>query len=216
MSSVHGFAELLMSREFDAQTTRTIAGTIHRQSSLLVSMVNELLDLARIESGRGRDFDIRLHPLGPIVRETVDGLLISGDSRKVEIDPSIDADLTVAVDASQLRLALTNVLSNAYKYSRGAGRIWVDAVVAERNQRRHAGLRIGDAGIGMTPEQLSRIFERFYRADPGGSIPGTGLGMSLVKDIVELMGGAVEVSSEAGKGTCVTLWLPLLPAAEER
>ena len=74
------------------------------------------------------------------------------------------------------------------------------------------GVRIADQGIGMTPEQLGRVFERFYRADASGNIPGTGLGMSLVKEIVELHGGDVEVASEYGKGTTVTLWLPVAEA----
>lgn len=70
-------------------------------------------------------------------------------------------------------------------------------------------MRVTDHGIGMSPEQLARIFERFYRADPSGSIPGTGLGMSLVKEIVELQGGRVDIASTPGRGTTVTLWLPL-------
>ena len=69
------------------------------------------------------------------------------------------------------------------------------------------GIRVTDQGIGMTPEQLSRVFERFYRADPSGNIPGTGLGMSLVKEIMTLMGGEVELRSEPGQGTEATLWL---------
>jgi PAS domain-containing protein len=72
-----------------------------------------------------------------------------------------------------------------------------------------------DQGIGMSPEQLAGVFERFYRADPSGNIPGTGLGMSLVKEIVELQGGRVEVLSQLGSGTTVTLWLPLAAATAE-
>jgi len=71
------------------------------------------------------------------------------------------------------------------------------------------GLRVADHGIGMTPEQQARIFERFYRADASGNTPGTGLGMSLVKEIIELHGGRVDVFSEIGTGTVVTLWLPV-------
>ena len=70
------------------------------------------------------------------------------------------------------------------------------------------GIRITDQGIGMTPEQLNRVFERFYRADASGRILGTGLGMSIVHEIVTLHGGRVELSSEPAVGTSVTLWLP--------
>lgn len=209
MSSVHGFAELLASREFDAETRRTIARTIHRQSSLLVQMVNELLDLARIDAGQGRDFDMKLQPLMPIVRETVTTLLVPDDPRPVDLVAAAGDAAQVEVDASKLRLAITNVVANAYKYSRGKGsiRVWLPT----RNNRGTAqvGVRVQDEGVGMTPEQLGRIFDRFYRADPSGDVPGTGLGMTLVKEIVEAMRGSVEVMSEFGRGTTVTLWLPV-------
>ena len=66
-----------------------------------------------------------------------------------------------------------------------------------------------DEGVGMTPEQLDRVFERFYRANPAGEVPGTGLGMTLVKEIIEAMHGSVEITSEFERGTTVTLWLPV-------
>ena len=72
-----------------------------------------------------------------------------------------------------------------------------------------------DQGMGMTPEQRSRLFERFFRADTSGNIPGTGLGMTIVKEIVELHGGQVSLSSERGVGTTVTLWLPTMCAVQE-
>ena len=75
------------------------------------------------------------------------------------------------------------------------------------------GLEVRDQGIGMTPEQLARVGERFYRADESGTIPGTGLGVSIVKEIIELLGGRMTLESTLGRGTTVTLWLPLLQPA---
>jgi signal transduction histidine kinase len=75
--------------------------------------------------------------------------------------------------------------------------------------RRYAVVQVQDHGIGMTPEQLEKAFDRFYRADTSGNIPGTGLGLSLVKEIADLHQGRVEMSSEFGKGTRVSLWIPL-------
>jgi len=209
MSSVHGFAELLVSREFDAETRRTIARTIHRQSALLVQMVNELLDLARIDAGRGRDFAMEVQPLSPIVEETAAALLMPDDPRRVDLVPAAGDSLRVNVDASKLRLAITNVIANAYKYSRGRGaiRLWLPTRISAG--RAEVGIRVQDEGAGMTPEQLGRIFDRFYRANPAEDVPGTGLGMTLVKEIVEAMHGSVEVESEFGRGTTVTLWLPV-------
>jgi signal transduction histidine kinase len=117
----------------------------------------------------------------------------------------------VRADRDKLAQAIANVLSNAYKYSPSGGDVilrWV-----EDEGCAWAGLQISDAGIGMTPQQLSRVSERFYRADASGNIPGTGLGMSIVKEIVELLGGRLALESELGRGTTVTLWLPLATEA---
>ena len=69
-------------------------------------------------------------------------------------------------------------------------------------------IEVRDQGIGMSPAQLERAFERFYRADPSGNIPGTGLGLCLVKEIVELLGGRIELESAPGQGTCARVWIP--------
>ncbi|MET0335733.1 MAG: sensor histidine kinase, partial [Rhizobacter sp.] len=102
-----------------------------------------------------------------------------------------------------------NVLSNAIKYSPDGGQIVVDTLAGTVREMPAVGVRVRDYGIGMSPAQKARVFERFYRADPSGSIPGTGLGMSLVKEIVELHGGRVEIETELGCGTAVTMWYPL-------
>ena len=78
-------------------------------------------------------------------------------------------------------------------------------------QGAQVGVQVQDDGIGMTPEQLNRVCERFYRADSSGQIQGTGLGMSIVKEIVELSGGHLQIDSTLGAGTTVTLWLPAAP-----
>jgi signal transduction histidine kinase len=202
---------LLASREFDRATTQSIALTIHRQSSLLVQMVNELLDLARIESGRGLDFAMKRQPLLPIVRDTVETVMMPNDPRRVELQPGAGERAWVVVDAAKLRQAVTNVVSNAFKYSAGKGAIRITLPTRTHEARDEVGIRVEDEGRGMTPEQLSRAFERFYRAEPAGPIPGTGLGLALTRDIVEAMHGRVEIASEPGRGTQVTLWLPRAP-----
>ena len=120
-------------------------------------------------------------------------------------------ECVLLVDPEKTNRALTNVLSNAVKYSPQGGSILVTTQMGDVRGLPAVGLRITDRGIGMSPDQLARVFERFYRADPSGNIPGTGLGMSLVKEIVELQGGRVEIASALGRGTTVTLWLPLAP-----
>lgn len=212
MASIFGFSELLLRRNYDEKTRRDLLETVHRQAGLLINLLNELLDLSRIEARAGKDFKIRVQPLAPILEDTVASLLVPNDPRTVDVSLP-DARLLVRVDAEKLRQAVTNLLSNAYKYSPRGGAIAIGTLEGEHEGRPAIGIRVTDEGLGMTPEQAARAFERFYRADASGNIPGTGLGLCLVKEIVEIQGGRVDLETEAGRGTQVTLWLPL-PANE--
>ncbi len=212
MVSIFGFTELLLKRQFTDERRNDMLSTIHRQASVLINLVNELLDLARIESRRGKDFKREHQQVQTLVENVVSGLLIHNDARKVAYTLSA-APIWVDVDREKFSLALTNVLSNAYKYSPHGGEISLDMVWRERDQRSECGIRVTDQGLGMTPEQVEKVFDRFFRADTSGNIPGTGLGMTIVKEILELHGGQVTVASELGKGTTVTLWVPLLSSA---
>lgn len=207
MVSVYGFTELLLRRPVPDEKRRDMLETIHRQASLLINMVNELLDLARIEARQGKDLKREPCRLDSLVTQAVGPLAIEG-RHDLQIDIA-HPDCVLQVDPEKTNRALTNVISNAVKYSPKGGPIIVTTQSGELRGEPAVGLRVTDRGIGMSPEQLARVFERFYRADPSGNIPGTGLGMSLVKEIVELQGGRVDVASTLGKGTTVTLWLPV-------
>jgi len=214
MVSIFGFTELLLKRQFSEERRSDMLSTIHRQASVLINLVNELLDLARIESRRGKDFKRERLQLQSLVDSTVQGLLVHNDPRKVECTLP-EEPIWLDVDRQKLSLALTNVLSNAYKYSPQGGEIALDLVWRDRNGRPECGIRITDQGMGMTPEQCDKVFDRFFRADTSGNIPGTGLGMTIVKEIIELHGGQVTVSSALGVGTTVILWVPSLVATPE-
>jgi PAS domain S-box-containing protein len=208
MASIYGFTELLLKRKFDDERRTDMLGTIHKQAHILINLINELLDLARIEARRGKDFKREGQPLQPLVESTVEGLLVHNDSRKVALSLPVEP-IWVDVDQEKLSQAITNVLSNAYKYSPKGGSIELDVVSRSKEERIECGVRVRDQGLGMSPEHLARLFERFFRADTSGNIPGTGLGMTIVKEIVELHGGEVSVESELGHGTTVILWLPV-------
>lgn len=211
MVSVFGFTELLLRREVPEARRRDMLETIHRQASLLIHMVNELLDLARIEARQGKDLRPAACRVGELVEAAVAPL--RDQPRGSDIDVWLpDADECLFVDHARTLQALTNVLSNAIKYSPAGGTILLQTRRGRVDGRPALGLSVADRGIGMTAAQQARVFERFFRADPSGNIPGTGLGMSIVKEIVELQHGRVDLASEPGRGTTVTLWLPLAGA----
>ena len=221
MASIYGFTELLLNQNFEPEEQRDFLETIFKQSELMVSIVNELLDLARIEARRGKDFVIEHLPVRDVLREVVAGFKPPA-GRDVPLMQHCDAPALIRADRKKLMQAISNVLSNAYKYSPGGGPVGVELLDPERSGGSPDaealslfGIRITDVGIGMTREQLARVCERFYRADTSGKIPGTGLGMSIVKEIIDLLEGRIDIASQPDQGTQVTLWLPLGVACQE-
>ncbi|MEY3445979.1 MAG: hypothetical protein RIR45_734 [Pseudomonadota bacterium] len=208
LASIFGFAEILIARVLKPELQRELLQTIHRQTKLLTNLINELLDLSRIESRQGKDFHRQHCRVENVVQQTIQDLLVKGDKRQITLKMTHGQE-RIMVDMEKTMQALLNVLSNAFKYSPNGGSIGLKTVMREEEGEREVGICVSDSGLGMSPEHLSRIFERFFRADPSGDIPGTGLGMSLVKEIVELQDGRVQVESVLGRGTAVTLWFPL-------
>lgn len=209
MASIYGFSELLLNHRLSDEKKKNCVSAIHRQSQLMISIVNELLDLARIDARRGKDFNFQRVDVSELLQEINASFKAPNDRP----GPSGPQDLTphwVQADRTKLTQAVTNVLSNAYKYSPDGGAVSIEVIKGTdpqgKNQR--TGIRITDHGIGMTPDQLNRVSERFYRADNSGKIPGTGLGMSIVKEIIELHGGEMTLESQLDTGTTVTLWIP--------
>lgn len=207
MVSIFGFSELLTRRKFTPERQTDMLQTIHRQSGLLVKMLNELLDLARIESRGGLDMHINPHPLGEMVEFCIRGLMLKETDRPVLHDTL--PELQVLMDPEKMQQALTNLLANAFKYSPQGGDVSLAVRTDTHDGVDYAVIDVRDQGIGMTPEQLERAFERFYRADASGNIPGTGLGLSLVKEIAELHKGRATLISTPGQGTTASLWIPL-------
>ena len=209
MASIFGFSELMLNQEFAESERREFLEAIYRQATLMVGIINELLDLSRIEARRGKDFSFARLELQGVLREFVASFK-APDGRAAPVLPAPRAACWVKADRRKLFQALGNVVSNAYKYSPEGGPV-VFELLADGGR---VGLQVRDQGIGMTPRQSARACERFYRADASGSIPGTGLGMSIVKEIIVLHDGTVDIDSSPGAGTRVTLWLPRAPGDE--
>jgi signal transduction histidine kinase len=211
LTSLRGFAELMLNNEFPVARQRKFLSVIHNEAVRLTQLVNDFLDMKRIESGRAaprRDrIDIRT-----LLREVE--TLFGRDDGVHEVRLDLDPMLTLLWgDPGQLRQVLTNLVSNAIKFSPHGGKVTLGA----RNEAEGVLLWVTDEGIGMSPEGMRGLFQKFYRVDNAEtrSIGGTGLGLALVKEIVTAHGGRIWVESAVGSGSTFYVSLPTLhdPAA---
>ena len=209
MANIYGYSELLLDTDFEKSQQKELISIIHEQTQRLVYIINDLLDLARIESKVAGE--VSMKPTN--IRETIIKFLKGFDSNPKTHPIYLDKKPNIpefSFDKNKIHQVLNNVISNAIKYSPNGGDILISTSPNKRQNIEGVSVEIKDNGIGMSDEQIDRIFERFYRADNSGKIPGTGLGMSIVKEIVDLHGGEVSVSSREKVGTTVSLWLPFL------
>ena len=173
--------------------------TAREDSDRLYRVIEDLLDISRIESGQA---EIRLQPVN--VEELI--LQATDKMRPAFRDHGITFTITVApdvprvlADPSRLQLVFDNLLSNTLKYTRIGGEVTIKAELDDSMVR----FSVEDTGIGIAPEFLPRIFEKFFRV-PGQEQISSGLGLTIAKEIVEAHGGAIEVASQPGKGTKFT------------
>jgi signal transduction histidine kinase len=208
MASIFGYAEVLLNEEFDAATQHEFLNTIYTQSKLMANILNELLDLARIEARRDKDFRYTRVDLQMLVSDLARSYPVPAGRDGLELTLP-EQPLYLMADAGKLRQTLLNVVSNAFKYSPNGGPVTLKAwIKSSANQAPGVCIEVTDCGIGMSAAQRARVGERFYRADTSGKIPGTGLGMSIVKEIIALHHGTLEIDSTPGAGTTVRLCLP--------
>jgi PAS domain S-box-containing protein len=211
MGSIRGFTELLLMREHSREETRTMLETVLRQSMRLNAMLSDLLDLSRLDAQGDQAFTVGPVALGEAMKRALRIVELPGAAGRVEMAWP-PADLRVQGHGAKLEQVLINLLSNALKYSPGGGAVQVRALPAD--EPGWWALSVQDHGLGLSDEHLQRLFTRFFRAAPDGPIPGTGLGLVIVKELVERMGGRISVSSRLGTGSTFTVHLRLsvLPA----
>jgi two-component system, OmpR family, phosphate regulon sensor histidine kinase PhoR len=206
LTSISGYAETLLTDTPDPETTRRFLSTIATNARRMQRLVDNLLDLARLEAGRWQP-EREPIDVAEAARDTWEAL--RDGSRAVAVDFGVevadDAD-TVLADADAIRQVLTNLLDNSLRYTPRGGRI----VCRSRAEGNGVSISVADNGSGIVPEHLPRIFERFYRSDPSRSREegGTGLGLAIVKHLVEAHGGRVSAESSRGVGTTITCWFP--------
>ncbi|MEJ6007819.1 PAS domain-containing protein [Paucibacter sp. AS339] len=207
MTSIFGFTELMIEREMPAAKQQVLLGRIHRQSKLMISILNELLDLSRIEARGAADFKFESLDLADVVGATVADFKPPEGREPPQLSALAEA-LPVHIDRQKMQQILLNTLSNAYKYSPDGGPVTLRLLKGSRvDGRLEFGVEVRDEGIGLSAESLARIGERFFRADTSGQFPGTGLGVSISRELLELMGGRMEIASQLGQGCTVKLWL---------
>lgn len=210
MTAIKGYLELILmgSATIDAQMQRSFLEVVKANADRLSEMVDELLDVSRIEAGR---IQMRFQPLS--VRRTVQDvsamLQKALGGKAVELRVKIPDDIpNVLADPGRLMQIVTNLMSNALKYTL-EGHVDVTAYVAGDLVQ----IDISDTGIGMTEEDQAKLFTRFFRASTAreSEIPGTGLGLSITRSLIEMHGGRIWVKSAVGRGTTFSFTLPILP-----
>lgn len=200
LSMIKGYAETLLGGAInDADVSTRFLQTIERHSDRLATLINDLLVISELESGR-----ITLNRTETAVRPLVDSvfqdLRARAQGNAIQLQNEIPENISVNADPDRLRQVLWNFIENAIKYGRKGGHVWIKATPSGPDLIEFS---VRDDGSGIPAESLSRIFERFYRVDKARSreAGGTGLGLSIVKHIIQSHGGTVWVESDLGQGS---------------
>ncbi|TLM64483.1 MAG: PAS domain S-box protein [Deltaproteobacteria bacterium] len=211
LTSIMGFTDLLLiSRDADQDRREELLGIIMKKSEALETIVNDLLDLGRVESGRLIHLDKRPADIRALIASTVAAYRQEFHSPRFEFDWPEPGPGTIPLDPRRISQVMENLLSNAVKFSPAGGPI----VVSGSSASGEVAITVRDKGIGMNSKEVAQIFDKFYRADSSHTaVPGLGLGMSIAKGIVEAHGGRIHVESRKGAGTSVTFTLPAVPDA---
>jgi len=207
LATITGYAETLLNGGLeDRENRRRFVEAIQANSVRLNNIANDLIILSELESGR---LDLEPAPIsvGDVIQSAINAIEPVARVNQVVVEAEPDSSLEVMGHRIRFEQAVLNLLDNAVKFNKPGGRVDIKAVVSSNDQ---VEICIGDTGIGIPHEDLSRIFERFYRVDKARSrqIGGTGLGLSIVRHAIEQMQGAVKVESQLGKGSRFTITLP--------
>ncbi len=206
LTSIQGFSEVLLNRDqLSHEEQRKFVGYIHERSVALAALVNEILDVSRIEAGKELSLDLSSCPVAEILSQVEPYMDNKKAHRQFEIALA-DEDTRLIVDKCKIRQVVENLLSNAVKFSGEEGLIQIRGEAGEKSYR----FSVIDQGIGMNREQVEKVFDKFYRADASDTaVEGVGLGMNIVKHIIDNHEGKIWVESTLGKGTTVSFTLPI-------
>jgi signal transduction histidine kinase len=210
LTVVAGFAETLADETIPAEEHRRFAEMIRTHTARMQRIVDDLLDLSRIESGGWRP-NAAWVELAPLIDEVVSGLSKAAAEQQTRVISQVAPDAErVFADRTAVRQIISNLVENAIRYTRG-GTVTISSELTSSAEGTQIILSVSDTGAGIAPDHIPRIFERFYRADSGRAreTGGTGLGLAIVRHLVEAHGGRVEARSAPGKGTSISAFLPV-------
>jgi len=205
ISVLRGIVETLLEEEEDQRKRRFLEKALRRIEQMQ-NLVEDLLTLTKLESGRER-LNLSEFKLRELVEEVYDSLEQEFVKREVSFENLVSEDFKMFADRQKFFLLLRNLIDNAVKYNKKGGKV---RVLAKKEENKQV-LEVEDTGIGIPPEHVPFIFERFYRVDKGRSkeMGGTGLGLSIVKHIVFLHGGEIRVHSKPGEGSRFSVIIPI-------
>ena len=210
MNVILGYNQLMKKELTDAKLL-DYQKKIEQSGKLLLSIINNVLDMARIESGK-MEMDENVERLGDILEE-IDGVFASvAKEKNIQFQSEMDViHKNVVCDGTKVREIVINLVSNALKYTPDGGTVTIKVKELPGDKEGYVKIKteVADTGIGMSKDYIPIIFDSFSRERNTtiGKIGGTGLGMSIVKRLVDMMGGTIEVNSEPGKGSCFTVIL---------
>ena len=192
---------LLLGAKNDPEITQKFLEQINGEVDRLTRLVNDLLNISKIKSGRVAQQKKKIN-LREKTSDAIKLLQSIADKSKTKLFNEVPEGYQIFADNDQIDHVIQNLLENAVKYSPEGASVYVRPGPAEGS------FRIDDTGIGIAPDEISKIFERFYRIDRTKAKGSSGLGLSIVKNVIDLHGGKIEVKSELGKGSSFIIYLP--------
>jgi signal transduction histidine kinase len=205
LASIIGFTELIMTRELKPDRQKKYLSTIYHEAERLTALIDDFLDIQRMEAGKQCYETIELELL-PIIRKVMDLQKVQSDKHELILEYVGGSDIIMG-DSEKMEQALTNLVHNAIKYSPDGGEIRIS--LFEKNEM--VNIEVKDEGLGIPPEAIEKLFEKFYRVDNSDrrSIGGTGLGLAIVQEIINGHNGEIKVESQYGKGSTFSVLLPI-------
>jgi signal transduction histidine kinase len=207
MTRLRGAAEVAL-QATDQEACREALADSMEESERVLTMLKTLMDISEAEAGTMK-LDLTRFDLPALIRDVIDLYEIVAEDKQVSLQAALPNELPIQGDRNRIQQALANLLDNAIKYNVPNGRVELSAAQNDLQ----AVIQVKDTGIGIPPEEQPRIWERLYRGDKSRHEKGLGLGLSLVRAVVQAHRGTVAVSSQPGQGAVFTIRLPLGPAS---